>query len=167
MGTRHLQTAINSQGECKLANYGQWDGYPDGQGVEILKYLWRANLKKYDDNLSMLREITKSEMESINNGVPECFLGANRDWKKEYPYLSRDCGSDIHQMIEDGLVKFVLNCEAYTDEEKSSSWCEGFYTIDLQKREFVSEFNGITKAYSLDNLPTEEQYLKDMREDNE
>ncbi len=167
MGTRHLQTAINSQGECKLANYGQWDGYPEGQGVEILKYLWKADLKKYNDNLTNLREVTKDELDAINAGTPEYYAGVNKDWKKEYPYLSRDCGSDIHQMIEAGSVKFVHNCEAWTDEEKSESWLEGFYTIDLQRREFTSEYYGIIKTYSLDNLPTEEQYLADMSTDEE
>jgi len=32
MGTRHLSMAYNKGGEVKVAQYGQWDGYPEGQG---------------------------------------------------------------------------------------------------------------------------------------
>ena len=28
MGTRHAQYVINREGEEKVAQYGQWDGYP-------------------------------------------------------------------------------------------------------------------------------------------
>ena len=38
MGTRHQQMVINQKGEIKLSQYGQWDGYPSGQGKDILTY---------------------------------------------------------------------------------------------------------------------------------
>lgn len=38
MGTRNL-TIVHSNGEYKVAQYGQWDGYPEGLGVQLLKYL--------------------------------------------------------------------------------------------------------------------------------
>lgn len=38
MGTRHL-IAAKVDGEYKLAQYGQWDGYPEGQGVAVLDFL--------------------------------------------------------------------------------------------------------------------------------
>ena len=38
MGTRNL-TIVYSNGEYKVAQYGQWDGYPEGLGVQLLKYL--------------------------------------------------------------------------------------------------------------------------------
>lgn len=31
MGTRNL-TAVYLDGQYKVAQYGQWDGYPEGQG---------------------------------------------------------------------------------------------------------------------------------------
>ena len=41
MGTRNL-TAVFMDGEYKVAQYGQWDGYPSGQGVDILNILKNA-----------------------------------------------------------------------------------------------------------------------------
>ena len=38
MGTRHL-IAAKIDGVYKLAQYGQWDGYPEGQGVAVLDFL--------------------------------------------------------------------------------------------------------------------------------
>ena len=38
MGTRNL-TAVYIDGEYKVAQYGQWDGYPEGQGMTALTFL--------------------------------------------------------------------------------------------------------------------------------
>ena len=38
MGTRNVTMVIH-KGETKVAQYGQWDGTPDGQGVTILGFL--------------------------------------------------------------------------------------------------------------------------------
>jgi len=38
MGTRNL-TMVISDGKTKIAQYGQWDGYPSGQGADILAFL--------------------------------------------------------------------------------------------------------------------------------
>ena len=53
MGTRNL-TAVFMDGEYKVAQYGQWDGYPEGQGITCLVFLrdemdeskFREQLKK-------------------------------------------------------------------------------------------------------------------------
>ena len=39
MGTRNLTMVINQKGEKKVAQYGQWDGYPSGVGVSVLNFL--------------------------------------------------------------------------------------------------------------------------------
>ena len=38
MGTRHL-IFIQLNGEYKLSQYGQWDGYLEGQGLDVLNFL--------------------------------------------------------------------------------------------------------------------------------
>lgn len=38
MGTRHLISVV-LDGEYKIAQYGQWDGYPSGQGQAIVDFL--------------------------------------------------------------------------------------------------------------------------------
>ena len=77
--------------------------------------------------------------------------------------MSRDCGSDIHQMIEDGSVKFV----AHIDEDEAKKWCEGFYTIDFQKGLFITEYYDHKVELKLDNLPTEDEYVEMFIEEDE
>lgn len=155
MGTRHRQAVISKDGELKIQQYGQWDGYPSGQGVEILRYLKNGNLEKYHKNLLKIPQITDEQIDKVNS------LG--KDWKKIYPYLSRDCGSKIHQMIEDGEVKFVQ----FIDEDEAERWCEGFYTIDFKLNTFTSEFYDKKSSFNLDDLPSEEEYLKIMEPSDE
>jgi hypothetical protein len=38
MGTRHL-IEVKIDGELKVAQYGQWDGYLTGQGVNIADFI--------------------------------------------------------------------------------------------------------------------------------
>lgn len=37
MGTRNL-TMVQFNNEIKVAQYGQWDGEPDGQGATVLEF---------------------------------------------------------------------------------------------------------------------------------
>ena len=44
MGTRNLTMVIDQEGEVKVAQYGQWDGYPSGVGVGIVSFLKNETL---------------------------------------------------------------------------------------------------------------------------
>lgn len=147
MGTRHRQAVITKEGEMKIQQYGQWDGYPEGQGKDILNYLRSGNLKKYQENLSKVPLINDKQLEEVDK---------DSNWVNNYPYLSRDCGSKIHQMIEDGEVKFVK----HTDLEECQQWCEGFYTIDFEKGLFITEYYSHKVELKLNELPTDEEYLQ-------
>lgn len=150
MGTRHLQTVINKEGEVKLQQYGQWDGYPEGQGIDILKFLRNSNLEKYQSQVDKLKQITDEQKNEINK---------DENWNKNYPYLSRDCGANIHKMIEDGDVKFVN----FMPVDEANKWCEGFFTIDFSKNIFVTEYYGKKASFKLDKLPTDKQYLSKFK----
>ena len=154
MGTRHRQAVITKEGKMKIQQYGQWDGYPDGQGRDILNYLRNGNLEKYQENLEKIPLINKKQVDEVNK---------DKDWKENYPYLSRDCGSKIHQMIEDGEVKFVQ----HTSLKECNKWCEGFYTIDFKKGIFVTQYYDNVVKLKLNNLPTEEEYLKMFKSNDE
>jgi hypothetical protein len=46
MGTRNA-TIVIKDNKTKVAQYGQWDGYPSGQGVTALNFLRQANLSQF------------------------------------------------------------------------------------------------------------------------
>ena len=150
MGTRHQQKVITKAGKLKVNQYGQWDGYPSGQGIGILTYLRNGNLEKYQEELEKIEQITDEQVDMVN---------ADEDWKTNYPYMSRDCGANIHQMIEDGKVKFVN----HINDDEARQWCEGFYTIDFEKGLFISEYWGRKSEFPLNNLPTDEAYREAMK----
>lgn len=154
MGTRHLQSVIDKKGKLRISQYGQWDGYPSGQGLDILEYLRGANLERYQRNLNEIKPITAKQIKQVE---------AFKNWNEAFYFLSRDCGARIHKMVEWGACPFVL----LHDEKKSKWGCVGFYTIDFQKNTFTSEYNGIIKTYPLNDLPTDEQYLSDMKDSDE
>ncbi len=161
MGTRHYQVVIDKKGTKRVQQYGQWDGYPSGQGLNILKYLKSGDLEKYQSNLEKIKTPTKNQIEAINKELAKNGLEHEKGGK--YYHFNRDCGSQMHQLIEDGKVK---NVQLMTKEE-ADKWCEGFYTIDFQNNTFQTEYYGISKKYQLDNLPSEEQYLQDCTEKEE
>ena len=50
MGTRHLICA-HKDGKYPIAQYGQWDGYPEGQGVDVLSFLHSPLVPALEKNL--------------------------------------------------------------------------------------------------------------------
>jgi hypothetical protein len=162
MGTRHLQTVIDKKGTKKVENYGQWDGYPEGQGIDILKFLRGADLDKYAKEVEKLQPITKKEVEKHDLFVKNLnkqnlsYDKSDKQYKEKYGFLSRDCGSDIHQLIQEGKVPFVRMAN------DGRTWCEGFYIIDLKEMVFKSEYHNKESVFNIANLPTDEDYLKAM-----
>lgn len=164
MGTRHQQKVINEKGEVKVSQYGQWDGYPSGQGKDILEFLRSANLDVYLQEVNKLVEATQKDYDRVNEFVHKVEkeikddseirqkLESNAEWFA----LDRDCGSKLHKLVYDGKVK----CVELISNAEANLWCEGFYTINFQTNEFISEFNGKTVVCKLDDLPTVDSYLE-------
>lgn len=141
MGTRNL-IAIYKDGEYKVAQYGQWDGYPSGQGVGILNNLKEYGVNRISTKLDKVRWITDNEYRQqwlefghdidSSNGFVNCELGDKFD--KKYPELSRDTGSDILKLIAE--TDRVLKIQNSIDFVGDSLFCEWAYVIDFDKNTF-------------------------------
>jgi hypothetical protein len=147
MGTRHL-IAMQVDGEYPIAQYGQWDGYPDGQGLTVLRFL-RNDLRR-DDLIakakaapSMTQEMRSEELRKlghdgsdwVNDDVAAAFYA-------QYPQLSRDVGGKILAMVQDGDMGAPLRREITFAGE--SLMCEWAYVIDFDKNTF-EVFKGFNK----------------------
>ena len=133
MGTRNL-TVVKLNKKIKVAQYGQWDGYPTGQGQEIADFLKKVDLIKFKKQINSLGLYSENDIKNALievGGDPEsewitCDLADKRD--KNHPALSRNHGAGILQLIHNGEVtKVVLN----EDFKKDSLYCEYDYEIDL------------------------------------
>lgn len=139
MGTRHLTCVVKDK-EYIVAQYGQWDGYPSGQGVNILHFLRNEFIEeKFLEKIKMAIFPTQEELQNCykKHGADNdewISLEVAKSFNLEHPYLSRDIGSDILPMIQNAEKPFWFHKNknfAY-----QSLFCEWCYVIDLDEKSF-------------------------------
>ena len=150
MGTRHL-TCVIQDGAFRIAQYGQWDGYPSGAGRTILSFLNRVDMSVFRDKVRACRWMDKEKFDARYKalGLPEngwLTSAQSEVYKREFPLLDRDLGCGVLEEVyasEDG-------CELNDDSAfaHSSLFCEWAYVIDLDRNilEVYRGFNTDLKA---------------------
>lgn len=189
MGTRHL-IAVQIDGDYKVAQYGQWDGYPSSTGVDILAFLRGMERASFLSKLRAASFYTDDEITALNKRIQD----ENIVWQRDWPWLSRDAGSDVLSYVAkqpDGIkLKNAIDFAA------DSLSCEFAYVIDFDKetleiykgfnKEPVPEgerFHGATtddkyasaayqpvrfvRSYSLASLPTDAVFLAEVEPKDE
>lgn len=149
MGTRHCVVAI-VDGEHKIAQYGQWDGYPTGQGRTICNFIQNEmDLEKFRNALRETRFLEQSEIYSMwkeNVGVDLEASGGTVEWGlaqkfgEIHPELSRDTGADILALVQNG----VRGLKNSIDFVKDSLFCEYAYVVDTDN-EVLEVYSGFNK----------------------
>lgn len=141
MGTRNL-TMVISNGETKVAQYGQWDGYPEGQGAIALDFLVNTDLNQFKEKLKSVRFMNTTKQKEIDKWLKS--VGSKDGWMtgeqaelyhQKYPLLTRDNGATILEKImecEEETIWVQDNSEFAAD----SLFCEWAYVIDLDKNVF-------------------------------
>jgi hypothetical protein len=151
MGTRNL-TCVVINNEYKLAQYGQWDGYPSGQGVTALEFLHHLNEENALDTFKDI--ITNHVYEVSDEAYKQYWVDAGADpdaewvgmdvsdkFNENHPALNRSTGAKILSYIYDnngGEIKSSLDFAA------NSLFCEWCYVIDLDKNTF-EVYKGFSK----------------------
>jgi hypothetical protein len=194
MGTRNLTMVIQNE-KPVISQYGQWDGYPSGNGVKILVFLRSTSIDKFKEKLKNVRFTTDKDVDEIQNYLKS--IGSINGWvnmeqsakfDKKYPYLSRDIGCGILDLVYNSKSEMLIS--DHTGFAADSLFSEYAYVIDLDKEvfEIYTGFNKkplgktqrfkylekdmksddeyypirMVKKYKLSELPTKEQFLKDM-----
>ena len=138
MGTRNL-TVVKKNGEIKIANYGQWDGYPAGAGQSILDAISNEynvkNLNESAANSSWASEEYVNEkwrtvgVEPTDDDGP-FFVPWDKssEFESRYPTLGRDLGA--------GIVGYMVEHPEGIKSMDSFSFasnpdCEWAYALDL------------------------------------
>jgi hypothetical protein len=161
MGTRGLTKVIDSNGVTKVAQYGQWDHYPAGQGVTILNFLNRDyySVEELELALDKCFFIDEAEREKIYADYNRTYPDSThmKKFSSMLPSLSRDTCGDILN-----VVRWSAGPVPLVDEspfENDSLFCEGVYEVNFQTRQFITKYAGITMEFSLDDLPDQDRYL--------
>jgi hypothetical protein len=151
MGTRNLTKVIDKDGTVKVAQYGQWDGYPSGQGINALIHAY--NYRQIEKGLDKVRWATQEELDKINSDVNNW----TTDFSQVFPTLSRDTCADILGYVAWSVGEIILvdNSEFENDE----LFCEAVYTIDFVQKRFISTYDGHTLYHELEDLPEPKEYL--------
>jgi hypothetical protein len=164
MGTRNLTKVIDAEGITRVAQYGQWDGYPEYTGKRILEFISEYRmLEKIERSLVKTRFITTAESDELYKPYTDeqglMTMDQSSDFATMFPSLTRDTGCDILKVLVYSGNDIPLQDES--DFEQDDLFCEAVYTIDFQTREFSSKWNGINVSLSFDDeLPTAENYLE-------
>lgn len=128
MGTRHL-IAVHIDGNYKIAQYGQWYGYPGGQGVHVLNFLRWANLDEFKDRCRALSFYTDKEIEALNTRIKKNKI----DWVNEMPWLSRDSGSRVLEFVANGRCTKLCDSRDFVYDP---DFCEWAYVVDFDTGTF-------------------------------
>lgn len=195
MGTRHL-TAVMANGEYKIAQYGQWDGYPEGAGVKVLSFLRETNHDEFKKTLKDIRFITQDEMQEIIDKHTDDGYVSHEDenwryWEDNLSHLDRNVGYKILWMVRDNKVSKLKNSIGFAGD---SLFCEYAYVVDFDEGvfEIYEGFNKepihegrfvsgdealektndyepvkLVKTYSLDSLPSDEEFIEHLVPDSE
>ncbi|MFA5186570.1 MAG: hypothetical protein WC551_08860 [Patescibacteria group bacterium] len=139
MGTRGL-TIVRLDGVERVAQYGQWDHYPEGQGCDVLKFcrkhlLSKKNREIFKEAVYQTRFISPQEYDDLwekdtgekmpKSGLVDYFVA--KKFGTLHPEFSRNTGA--------GILALVLNGTTGLQNEigfiKNSLFCEWAYCIDL------------------------------------
>lgn len=168
MGTRGI-TRVIKDGVTVVAQYGQWDHYPSGQGVVALEFLSKpSNVDKLISGLQHTYVLTEKEQEEISNKYSDggwMNVEQANAYGADYPSLTRDTGARILQVVAaataDNRVPLVLDEEFINDEV----FCEGVYTVNLDNRTFTTKYHGKELMMYLDSMFDMYEYLVAYNED--
>lgn len=174
MGTRSLTMVINHEGEKKVAQYGQWHGYPSGVGAYILKFLKDKMLfEKLKANLSKTRF---TDPEGVDKEFAENYTKKLSEWHNEtddivkehkrlfYTYFTRDLAGKILENIANSSDSEIMLFDL-EDTAKDDGLVEYSYVINLQENTF-GIYSHIDeepwKVYNLDELPEEDVFISEV-----
>lgn len=177
-------------GEYKVAQYGQWDGYPSGNGLIVLEFL-KNRLKSKRANALFRKNLkaasllsTEAELEALDKEIKAKGI---TQWWQVYPHLSRDMGAKILEYVLDQPPGLKLKGEIAFAAD--SLFCEWAYVVDLNEGN-LEVYKGWQKApheegrfcdfprtdnvhkdyypirlmmtYPLDDLPSKREFLADL-----
>ena len=134
-----------------VAQYGQWDGYPSGQGVTILNFLKTHDMAILAKQLEKVRfandEDNKKKEEFFKSiGCKDGWMNGDQAvlYHKEYPYASRDIGGEILEMIYNSTDEEIVLVDS-SNFANDSLFCEWGYVVNLDTMQlevykgFISE----------------------------
>lgn len=160
MGTRNL-TIVRHNNEYKVAQYGQWDGYPEGQGVKVLDFLKTADMNQFKRQLNKttfkVPKTFEKKLDKIFNKVNDlCRQNNEYDTKKIidqlpedeqflYKCFTRDTCAEILEVIYNAPDVKEIKLASELEFAGDSLFCEWAYLVDLDNNT-LEVYRGFNKT---------------------
>lgn len=159
MGTKSL-TAVKLNNDYKVAEYGQFDGYPEVNGVKILHFLKNTmDENAFKNKLNILKKAkTKNDIQSVNKQQK------NIDGAKVLNYIQNkqvDLIIDSIEFAKDDLFcewAYLIDFDKNTFEIYANNEIQDFDFLPNTRKEF--ENLNLIKTYNLNNLPTKKEFIE-------
>jgi hypothetical protein len=142
MGTRHLICVI-LDGKHRVAQYGQFDGYLGGVGVEVADFIHNNDMERFKERIKNTKYLSVAEINKVKenfgidtskNGIP---MDQYNAFGKQFPAFVRETSSDILHLIMDGTI---TQLEDTYDFGYDGLFCEFCYIINLDSNELEIYF---------------------------
>lgn len=147
MGTRNL-IIVKYNNQIKVAQYGQWDGYPSGVGQGIVDFLYKTDLNEFKEKIKACQFMPREKLEKMTDEQYKKLLD-------EQPQFSRDTADEVLDMIMANKKK-VFKLKNSINFGFDDIFCEWLYIIDLDKDRLFVRHNLLDPfyiVYNLGNLP--------------
>ena len=164
MGTRNL-VFVYYQGRFVLAQYGQWDGYPEGQGFTILAFLQTPlNIERLKAGLAHIYIATEEELGSIQAKLDETertdkqaaeeagnvmvasYFARGDALARICPSLSRDTGAKILEVVAQATAEERVPVELDEEFVHDGLSCEWAYVVDIDA-ELLEVYRSVEPEY--------------------
>ena len=136
MSTRSLVMVVVDK-QVKIAQYGDSDGYPSVEGVNVLGFLNKIQGRKAEivDKIRKIEFYTAKELDKAAT--------------QNHPELNLSASEILHYLL-DHDVKKVVNSSDFANDSLFCQWC---YVIDFDKSTF-EVYKGLNKKplYSIDRF---------------
>lgn len=175
MGTRNVIMVYNHEGIKKVAQYGQWDGYPRGVGIKILNFLKdKEMLSSFIYNLNKVRFLDnkgrdKEFAESYDNNAPVWSNDPDKRTIEQKHWFDTYCTRDLSEQVLINIAKSIDHEIILIDREDTgkgaNSWVEYCYVINLKENTFAIHSHldiEPMKVYNLDDLPDSKTFLSEL-----
>lgn len=147
MGTRNLTVVVKDK-KIKVAQYGQWDGYPSGVGKDIANFIQKKmDLRKFKKALDNSQFISDEEITALwkkagadDSGLVNMIV--SQKFNHTNPALSRETGASVLEIIQETGGAQLQNSIDFAGD---SLFCEWAYVIDLDKK-VVEVYQGFNKT---------------------
>ena len=145
MGTRNL-TKVVFENEVIIAQYGQWDGYPEGQGTTLFYTLQDpATIEQFVSKIPQIYYPEQGELDILakpfeDGSMPGMMtMDSGKRWAELFPTLTRDtCGEIIRVVANYGEAPIPIVKDL--EFENDALFCEAVYEVDLDKQTFTSKW---------------------------